>query len=908
MMTQADQPQQIGKFPVVRRLGSGAMGEVFLCVQPELDRHVALKVMRGGAGQWPRFQRESRSAARLVHPYVVRVYDVGIDHDSPYIVMEYVDGRPLSELIGTEYLSLSVTLRLLYHMTEALAAAHSQSIIHRDLKPSNILIDSQGRPRLTDFGLAKSLLHDPTLSGSGELIGTPRYMAPEQILGGNSELDQRVDLFALGVVMYEMLSGRPPFDGSSVVQILRQVTDDDPAELKSINPAIPECIAAIVRKALSKLPEDRYQTAAEMGAALRDVLLSETFTAADGGLRANEYLSAFVPAPTEDRSTWILNTPSRRRLAWVATCVMLLSSMLGGWWLVSRWDSNAGQELDDNEYEGAKWALLQEVDQVRRGTLRIPEQKTPRDALKEDLEEATSLLRRNPTDDDVRLARARLLRRAGECLAADAECSLVLQHQPDLLAARVDRLLARSQLWGLYLGGWNDRILRFPINPLLKDDLAVLESSEDEVLVHIAKLCRRLGDDVRLGDDDSEDLLTLVKSAPSVSHDLVSSADIAALHAELLFREAETAETSPGEGDSRPSFGTLAAAAKRQLRIGLETDPCHVPLLYLRASSFSRRVGWDDIHGGEDRSAAMKRSLFQFEAAMDQLLRVTLRQGCDTPIARAVILTNMDWSLSASEQQLQDALSCRPTVPQLQSVRTWLRLKSPEDGTHTPESLNRLLREFLERSVDDSEEQTADFVKAVLYAGLERYPEARRALRVCRRKYKQTEGWLSLDSDHQQWIDSSEASETAMLYATRPIVAQLPIAPDVGFRLHEALWSRLENTDALVAEGHSEAEIREFRAWTQFSHAEIHAARVEREQVLEHIRLALEQKLPDIHGEMCRNHWAFAEWKDDAAFDELYRTFPEPVPATDPETESPNESPAEPLAEPTTALDGAVTP
>ena len=236
MMTQADQPQQIGKFPVVRRLGSGAMGEVFLCVQPELDRHVALKVMRGGAGQWPRFQRESRSAARLVHPYVVRVYDVGIDHDSPYIVMEYVDGRPLSELIGTEYLSLSVTLRLLYHMTEALAAAHSQSIIHRDLKPSNILIDSQGRPRLTDFGLAKSLLHDPTLSGSGELIGTPRYMAPEQILGGNSELDQRVDLFALGVVMYEMLSGRPPFDGSSVVQILRQVTDDDPAELKSINP------------------------------------------------------------------------------------------------------------------------------------------------------------------------------------------------------------------------------------------------------------------------------------------------------------------------------------------------------------------------------------------------------------------------------------------------------------------------------------------------------------------------------------------------------------------------------------------------------------------------------------------------------------------------------------------------
>ncbi len=230
-LTFADHPPQIGKFPVVRRLGVGAMGEVFLCVQPELERQVAVKVMRGGAAQWPRFQREARSAARLVHPHVVRVYDVGLDHESPYIVMEFVDGRPLSELIGSEYLTLPVTLRLLFHITEALDAAHLQSIIHRDLKPSNILIDGHGRPRLTDFGLAKSLLHDSTLSGSGDLVGTPRYMAPEQILGDNAELDQRVDIYALGVVMYEMLAGRPPFDGTNVVQILRQVTDDEPPAL-----------------------------------------------------------------------------------------------------------------------------------------------------------------------------------------------------------------------------------------------------------------------------------------------------------------------------------------------------------------------------------------------------------------------------------------------------------------------------------------------------------------------------------------------------------------------------------------------------------------------------------------------------------------------------------------------------
>ena len=412
--------------------------------------------------------------------------------------------------------------------------------------------------------------------------------------------------------------------------------------------------------------------------------------------------------------------------------------------------------------------------------------------------------------------------------------------------------------------------MRYPIKGMLKDDIAVLENSDDELLRHVAKLMERLGDNV------GEDLLALVRSSPTGTHDLISAADIAAMHVELLFREAETAETTPSEDEHRPTFGLLAAAAQRQLRTGLAADPYHVPLLFLKAVSFSRRIGWDDINGGEDRSASMKRSLFQFEAAMERLLRVTLRQGCDTPIARAVILTNMDWSLSASDQQLQDALSCRPTVSQLQAVRTWLRLRSPEDGTHTRESLNRLLNEFQEKHVDDSDEHTANFVQAVLYAGLERFPEARRALRLCRRKYNRTEGWLALEDFHQRWIDSSEESETSLLFATRVIVAQLPIAPDVALRLHAELLKRLDDNDILKVEGHSETDIQTFRAWSQFSLAEIHAGRVDREQVFEHVRFALEQLSPEINGETCRNHWAFAEWKEDAAFEQLYRKFPEP--------------------------------
>ncbi len=884
-MTVPDHPQQIGKFPVVRRLGVGAMGEVFLCIQPELERQVAVKVMRGGAAQWPRFQREARSAARLVHPHVVRVYDVGLDHESPYIVMEYVDGRPLSELIGTNYLTISVVLRLLYHITEALDAAHLQSIVHRDLKPSNILIDSQGRPRLTDFGLAKSLLHDVTLSGSGDLVGTPRYMAPEQILGDIEELDQRVDIFAMGVVMYEMLAGRPPFDGANVVQILRQVTDDDPAELRSLNPTIPVEVDAIVRKAMSKRPDDRFSTASDLGAALRSVLLSGSLSTADNDLRSNDYLTAFVPAPTVAIESWLARTTTNRPLAGLFAAVFISLILFVGWWFTGTSQTVSENSAPDTEnYDLAKAVFLQDVEVARRGAMSVPEPKTPREVLKESLDDATALLKRDPDDDDVRLGRARLLRRAGECLAADAECTRILVRQPDLIEAHVERLMARSQLWGLYLGGWEERLLRYPVADLLKEDIAVLENSGDPVLRHYATLTGCLGK------GSSGNLMTLVQSLPIESHELISIADIAAVNVELLFRAAEAADTSrpddknssadkdpaadttlPPAGDDQPVFGILAAAAQRQLRSGLASDPYHVGLLFLRAASFSRRIGWDDANGGEDRSAAMKRGLFQFEAAIERLLRVTLRLGCDTSIARAVILTNMGWSLSATEQQLQDALSCRPTVPQLQSVRTWLRLRSPEDGTHSRESLNRLLSEFRGKHVDESDEFTASAVEAVLLAGLGRFGETRRPLRVCRRKQLQSTGWLALDDIYQHWIDASQASDTSLLFATREIISQLPIGTEVVLQLHSELLQRLGDDELLKAEGHSATEIRDYRARTQFSLAEIHAGLDDQNKVLEHVRLALEQHSTEVTPDMCRDHWAFANWKDDAAFVELYR-------------------------------------
>jgi predicted Ser/Thr protein kinase/tetratricopeptide (TPR) repeat protein len=881
-------PTQIGKFPVIRPLGVGAMGEVFLCMQPELERQVAVKVMRGGRAEWPRFQREARSAARLVHPNVVRVYDVGLDHDRPYIVMEFIDGRPLSELIGTPYLTLPVTLRLLYHIAEALQAAHRQSIIHRDLKPSNILIDTQGRPHLTDFGLAKSLLQDPTLSGTGDLIGTPRYMAPEQILGDKQELDQRGDLFSLGVVMYEMLAGRPPFDGPTVVHILRQVADDDPPNLSDTNQTIPAEVIAICAKAMAKRPEDRFTTAAEFSAALRTVLLADPTANPEGSLSTGEYLAAFVP-PT---STIVLTTEPlpwwRRWLTHPLTAGLGVAVVMG----LLFWNWPAPPVIEDEppalsvDFAARRARLLPEVALIVRGELRVPQNKAPRDVLKEALDDATALVKQAPADLELRLARVRLLRRTGECLAAEGEATAILAEQPSLEGARIERVLARWQLWGLYLGAWEDAVLRYPVARLLTEDLAFLKSVNDPHLQGLAGLL------TRLTTAPGDDLLAYLKTIPVTPHEDVAVSDMRALQVELLHRAAEDAptEVSPDEPPV-PTFAQLDNAARPLLRVGLEQDPYHLPLLFIRANSYTRRVGWFTGDHTDDRWQSIQRSLPQFDNTNDRLRRVTLRQGCDSYVARAVLLMNRNQAASALDQ-LDDALSCTPTVSQLEAVRTWFRFFSPEDGTHTAESLDRLSRAFREVSPGDEEEYLADFVRGLLAAATGRFAEARRELRACRRKLADPQGWPGISDEHRQWLEAVEPSETAFLLATRPILGQLPITLDTSVQLHEELLARFDDDGLMRSEGWAADQVRDLRATVHFTFAETYANLEARDQVLEQLEAALEAESPAITSDSCRDHWRFGGYNQEEEFLDLYARFPVPVmpaEATDDEPMSPDE-------------------
>lgn len=266
----SDQPGVLGKFgpyEVIAHIASGGMGIVLKARDPALDRIVALKILSptlaANALARARFVREARAAAAVVHDNVVPIYAVDESGGLPYLVMQFVKGRTLAERIrATGPLRLEEILRIGAQTAAGLAAAHAQGLIHRDVKPGNILLEnSVERVKLTDFGLARAA-DDIGLTRTGELAGTPEYMAPEQ--AGNGVVDHRADLFSFGSVLYAMCTGASPFKADSVLAIIRKVCDDQPPPVHEINPAMPRWLSDIVARLMAKAPAQRFQSAHEV--------------------------------------------------------------------------------------------------------------------------------------------------------------------------------------------------------------------------------------------------------------------------------------------------------------------------------------------------------------------------------------------------------------------------------------------------------------------------------------------------------------------------------------------------------------------------------------------------------------------------------------------------------------------
>jgi eukaryotic-like serine/threonine-protein kinase len=319
----------IGHYRIVKKVGSGGMGEVFHAVDTKLGRDVAIKSLSSLYDDDPtflkRFRNEARAAASLNHPNVATVYSVEEIGGVPLLTMEYVDGQTLDKFIPDNGLELNKFLEWFEPIADALCKAHERGIVHRDIKPGNIMISADGTPKILDFGLARI---DPAtnsksmsrfdITAPGQILGTPSYMSPEQAEGG--DVDVRSDVFSFGTVMYEALTGKRPFRGPSDGMVVQAVIYAKPEPICPQKPSVPKVVAKMVARCLQKSPEKRFRSMKDVHSVLKDVR-----GASDGGLSMDSFARRFYREATSPSKKW-----------WAAAAALVLAIASGGWFLFSR--------------------------------------------------------------------------------------------------------------------------------------------------------------------------------------------------------------------------------------------------------------------------------------------------------------------------------------------------------------------------------------------------------------------------------------------------------------------------------------------------------------------------------------------------------------------------------------------
>ena len=301
--------KQFGPYQIVAPLGEGGMAAVYKAYQPGMERYVALKVLprnyADDAQFLARFQREAKLLAQLQHPHILPVFDFGQAEGYTYIVMPFIQSGTLTDQLKGTPVPLPRIRQIITQVGEALNYAHARGMIHRDIKPSNILIDESGNCLLTDFGLARMVEDAVNLTSTGTIMGTPAYMSPEQ--GSGSRIDARSDIYSLGVVLFEMATGRVPYQAETPIAVVFKHVQDPLPPARSINPDLPEAVELVILKSLAKNPEDRYQTAADMVRAIQSAVPESQIFAAAATTIAQK--PAAEPAPATASSSSVSEPP-----------------------------------------------------------------------------------------------------------------------------------------------------------------------------------------------------------------------------------------------------------------------------------------------------------------------------------------------------------------------------------------------------------------------------------------------------------------------------------------------------------------------------------------------------------------------------------------------------------------------
>ncbi|MCI0340837.1 MAG: serine/threonine-protein kinase [Planctomycetales bacterium] len=405
-------PERIASYEIVGELGRGGFATVYRARDTRGGPDVALKVLRAGEGglspdDLRRFRREIEAAQAMDHPGIVRVLDASPDGMEPaWVAMELVEGEPLSARIAREPLPWREAVEIVRDVADAVAHAHARGILHRDLKPSNILLDREGRPHVVDFGLAKLVVHGSKLTKTGQALGTPAYMSPEQARGEVSALTSATDVWSLGCVLYETLAGRRPFEGETDAAVVVRVLLSEPPRLQVLRRDVPRWVERVVRAAMAKRVRDRYLDAGAMREDLDRVLRGERPRARPPVALQRKLLGAAAVACA------------------IALPAGALAWPLGG-------EGNPGRHSPSSGPEDEAEVVIR---RARAARPRDPRQSS------ELLGRALGL---RPGERGLRHEKAECLREAGEWLAAEAEFGALLSEDPSDVRARLGRGLAR---------------------------------------------------------------------------------------------------------------------------------------------------------------------------------------------------------------------------------------------------------------------------------------------------------------------------------------------------------------------------------------------------------------------------------------------------------------------------------
>jgi tetratricopeptide (TPR) repeat protein/predicted Ser/Thr protein kinase len=418
---------RIGRYELVDRLGEGGMAVVWRAVDGELGRTVAIKLLKGAALDNPvvvqRFVREAQTTAHLSHPNLIPVYDAGVDEGRMYLVMELVDGRALSEILAKSRPPTRTMISILEKVARGLAEAHAKGVVHRDVKPENILVTKQGEPKLGDFGLAHVADSNQALTRTGAALGTPMYMAPEQVAGRVRDITPRTDVYALGAILYLMLTGRPPHTGETVAEIYARITSDDPALPRTLVPTVPPDLQTICMKALEREPLKRYASAKLFAEDLKRWLEGEAILASSPGVTSR-----------------VMRKVRRYRMVAIPLAVAAVALVVAtGVVVKSRLAASA-----ERERRAKAQPIVQEgMDRLAKIERELTVVEGPgygiRDKLATVVADARRALEIDPESPPAHLLLGRAHALLGEYEAADAEFGRALAAAPDFAQARVAR-------------------------------------------------------------------------------------------------------------------------------------------------------------------------------------------------------------------------------------------------------------------------------------------------------------------------------------------------------------------------------------------------------------------------------------------------------------------------------------